>query len=45
MAFASVQDTNVIPNLAAALSDENEKVRIAAAYSLGQTKHLVSSTY
>lgn len=36
LAFASVQDTAAVPNLAARLGDNYEQVRIAAAFALGQ---------
>lgn len=39
MAFASVQDTNAIPELAVLLNDKEESVKYAAAFALGQTKH------
>lgn len=40
MAFASVQDTNAISELAQLLNDKEESVRYAATFALGQVKHL-----
>ena len=39
LAFASIQDTSVIPHLNPLLLDRQYKVRLAAAYSLGQIAH------
>ena len=45
MAFASVQDTSVIAELADLLRDDYPEVRVAAAYALGQTKHPGATKY
>jgi cyclophilin family peptidyl-prolyl cis-trans isomerase len=37
LAFASIQDTTVIPNLITLLEDSDAEVRVAAAYAIGQT--------
>ncbi len=44
MAFASVQDSLAVMPLVRLLTDENEEVRIATAYSLGQIGHLSAET-
>lgn len=38
-AFASVQDSTIVPALAQLLEDKQENVRVAAAYAIGQTRH------
>jgi len=38
LAFGSVQDSLVLPQLISLLDDENENVRKAAAYAIGQTR-------
>lgn len=45
MAMGSVQDSNIIEDLAILLNDEIDKVRIAAAYALGQTKNEKAETF
>jgi len=45
MAFASVQDTSAIKDLADLLTDEYPEVRAAAVYALGQTKHPSAAPY
>lgn len=40
LAFASIQEASAVAPLAALLTDEKEEVRAAAAYSLGQTRHI-----
>ena len=44
-AFASVQDPGAVETLVGLLSDENEKVRAATAYSLGQCKSKNAESY
>lgn len=38
MAFASIQDSSVVNSLAKLLEDDVEKVRVAAAYAIGQLR-------
>ncbi len=45
MAFASVQDTNAIGQLAELLNDKEEDVRHSAAFALGQVKHIAALPY
>ncbi len=45
MAFASIQDTAAIKDLAGLLSDDYAQVRMAAAYALGQTRHPTAASY
>lgn len=42
LAFGSVQDTLALPKLHFLLNDEIEKVRLSAAFSIGQISHLSS---
>lgn len=44
-AFASWQDTTAIDSIAPLLKDEDENVRVAAAYSLGQIRSLKAEPY
>ena len=45
LAFASMQDTNHLAQIAALLNDPIEDVRIAAAFALGQTHAAGAETY
>lgn len=42
LAFASIRDTNYIPQLTELLADPHPKVKMAAAYALGQQKHALA---
>ena len=39
ISFASIQDTNALVNLYPLLNDRDEKVRMNAAFAIGQTRH------
>jgi cyclophilin family peptidyl-prolyl cis-trans isomerase len=45
LAFGSHPDSNAISALAEALQDQNLSVRVAAAYALGQTRHIDAEKY